>query len=319
MKNYQLLRDSQILIAGGTGFIGRHLTTKCLELNGKVTCIGVTSERNIDSRTTGNFEVLRVDMKDKNALIKELSGRYFDYVFNLGGYIDHLLYSKGGRELIEQHFIGMLNLVDAVAWKGLKGFVQVGSSDEYGSASAPQSEDLREMPISPYSLGKVASTHYVQMLNKTEGFPGVILRFFLVYGPGQDGHRFLPQIIKGCLKGERFEATKGEQLRDFCYVDDVVDAVIRAAFLSESKGHIINVASGMPVSIRNIIEKVVSIIGKGYPVFGARPYRKGENMELYADIKKAEKVLDWEPTTQLEAGLLKTIEWYRNTEDRLAT
>lgn len=310
MRKRIFLKDSKILIVGGTGFIGRHLTNRCLRLGAYVVCIGVSTAKGIKTNLIKNPKILRVNIKNKDGLKNGLKGRHFEYVFNLGGYIDHLPYSKGGRELIEQHFTGTLNLVDSLDWKGLKGFVQIGSSDEYGNAPAPQHEGLREMPISPYSLGKVASTHYIQMLHRTEGFPGVVLRFFLVYGTGQDERRFLPQIIKGCLKDESFETTKGEQLRDFCYVDDVVDAMIKAAILHKSKGHVINVASGIPVSIRTMIEKVVNLIGKGNPIFGARPYRKGESMELYADIQKAKKLLDWEPTIELEEGLYKTIEWY---------
>lgn len=302
--------NSKILIVGGTGFIGQHLSSRCLKAGADVTCIGVSAEKYLKDNSTENFKMLKVDVRNKNELKMRLNGKCFDYVFNLGGYIDHLPYSKGGRELIEQHFTGTLNLIDCLDWKNLKGFVQVGSSDEYGDAPAPQHEGLREMPVSPYSLGKVASTHYLQMLSRTEGFPGVVLRFFLVYGPRQDERRFLPQIIKGCLKDESFEATKGEQLRDFCYVDDVVDAMIKAALLPEAKGHVINIASGAPISIRSMIEKVVGLIGKGRPLFGARPYREGESMGLYADVTLAKTLLGWQAQTSLDEGLRKTIEYY---------
>jgi len=145
----------------------------------------------------------------------------------------------------------------------------------------------------------------------TEGFPGVVLRLFLTYGPMQDGKRFLPHIIKGCLKGEHFKTSEGKQLRDFCYVGDVVEAMVIAALLPSAKGHIINVASGVTISIREMIEKVVRLIGKGEPIWGAHPYREGENMALYADISLAKKLLQWEPLTNLDESLEKTIEYYK--------
>jgi nucleoside-diphosphate-sugar epimerase len=102
------------------------------------------------------------------------------------------------------HFGGVQNILQSVNLDSLKRFVQIGSSDEYGNLSAPQTEDMRESPISPYSLGKAASTQLLQMLYSTEGLPTVILRLFLVYGPGQDLRRFIPQVIQGCLSSGYF-------------------------------------------------------------------------------------------------------------------
>lgn len=93
--------------------------------------------------------------------------------------------------MIDTHYAGILNLMDQVYWSGLKRFVQVGSSDEYGIGPAPQNEQLRESPISPYSAAKAGMTHLIQTLSRTERFPGVVVRLFLVYGHGQNQQRFL--------------------------------------------------------------------------------------------------------------------------------
>jgi len=170
---------------------------------------------------------------------------------------------------------------------------------------------MRERPISPYSLAKTAAAHFIQMLYNTEGFPGTVLRFFLVYGVGQDEQRFLPQIIKGCLNNDEFKTSEGNQLRDFCYIDDIIDAMIKAVVSPFSKGRIINIASGNPISIKEMIQKIVRLTRGGKPLWGTHPYRKGENMELYADITLAKSLLDWEPKTGLDVGLQKTIEYYR--------
>ncbi|MBT6050646.1 MAG: NAD(P)-dependent oxidoreductase, partial [Candidatus Scalindua sp.] len=102
-----------------------------------------------------------------------------------------------------------------------------------------------------------------------------------------------------------------KQLRDFCYIDDIVDAIMKAAILPEARGRVINVASGTPVSIRNTIEKVINLIGNGKPCFGGHPYRVGESMQLYADISLARQLLGWEPCMTMEEGLKKTIEYYK--------
>lgn len=303
--------SDKILVVGGTGFIGRHLAIKCLEYTPYVTCLGFSGNTD-KAALVDNIEFIKCDVTERKQLLSALNNKTFDYVFNLGGYIDHTPYLKGGRKVIESHFLGLMNLLDGLDIKKLKRFVQAGSSDEYGNAPSPQRETMREMPISPYSFAKAAASHLIQMLSHTEGFPGVVLRFFLVYGPGQDNKRFLPQIINACLQDSEFKTSEGRQLRDFCYVEDVVDAMVKAALSPDARGHIINVASGIPVRIRDVVEKVVMLTGGGRPLWGSHPYREGENMELYADISLAKKLLGWKPQTSLEDGLKKTIDYYRS-------
>lgn len=302
--------SDRILIVGGTGFIGRHLAKRCMKETPYITCLSLTGLNSKKNLVKG-IEYLEADVTNKTQLQTVLHNKEFDYVFNLGGYIDHTHYFKGGRKVIEAHFTGLLNILDCLDRERLKGFVQIGSSDEYGNAPSPQKETMRENPISPYSHAKTASSHFIQMLHRTEGFPGVVLRFFLVYGHGQDDKRFLPQIIKGCLNNNEFKTSEGEQLRDFCYIDDIVGAIIMATVSSAAKGNVINVASGVPVRIKDVIQKIIKFTGSGRPLWGAHPYRVGENMELYADISLAKKLLNWEPKIDLDEGLKKTIEYYR--------
>ena len=157
-------------------------------------------------------------------------------------------------------------------------------------------------------MAKVASTHFLQMLHRTEGFPVVVLRLFLTYGPGQSTDRFLPQIIAGCLGDREFPVSEGAQLRDFCYIDDVVEAILLSLITKNALGEIINISSGIPVTIRSIIENVTEIIGGGNPKFGAIPYRIGENMELFADIGKAKSLLGWKGCVHIRNSLKVTID-----------
>ena len=300
-----------LLVIGGTGFIGYHLLKSVQQKGWQMTSVSLnppTEERFVDC-----VRYLRFDMTDQTLVKKNLSDD-FDYVVNLGGYINHQLFLNGGRSLIETHFTALQNLLEVIPRGKLKRFVQIGSSDEYGNASAPQHETLREQPISPYSLAKVASTHFLQMLHLTENFPAVTLRLFLTYGPGQDTGRFLPQIIRGCLDDATFPTSAGEQLRDFCYVGDTVRAILQSLVVPEAVGEIINVASGEPISIRTMIDKVCDFTSSGKPQYGEVPYRASENMALYANIRKYEKYLQCKATTSLNEGLKKTIHWYANAK-----
>jgi UDP-glucose 4-epimerase len=114
------------------------------------------------------------------------------------------------------------------------------------------------------------------------------------------------------LDDATFPASAGEQLRDFCYVDDSVRAILQALTHPEVEGDVFNVASGIPVSIREIVEIVGNIIGSGNPQYGDVPYRNGENMALYANISKAKRLLNWESTITLKIGLRKTIDWFKD-------
>lgn len=297
---------SRLLVVGGNGFIGRHVVAHAVKLGWDVTSLGLSGAH---GETLRGVTYLAADITDAAALGRVLTRCRFEFVVNCGGYIDHTLFFGGGRKILDAHFSGVVNVVELLDRDVLKGFVNIGSSDEYGSTLAPQLETQRELPISPYSLGKVASTHLLQMLWRTENFPATTLRLFLTYGPGQGASRFLPQIIRGCLQGAVFPASAGGQVRDFCYVDDTVEAIFAALRTPEARGEVINIGSGQPVSIREMIEQVRSTIGSGNPEYGRIPYRAGENMALYPDISKAEKLLGWVPRTGLRAGLEKTIQW----------
>ena len=302
-----VLNTPNLLVIGGTGFIGHHLLKSVQQKGWQMTSVSLNSPT--EERFVDGVRYLHFNMADQT-LVKKHLREDFDYVVNLGGYINHRLFHEGGRDLIEMHFTTLQNLLEVLPRLKLKRFVQIGSSDEYGNAPAPQNEELREQPISPYSLAKVACTHFLQMLHQTENFPAVTLRFFLTYGPGQDTGRFLPQTIQGCLIDSTFPSSAGEQFRDFCYVDDTVRAILQTLVVPEAVGNVINIASGEPVSIREMIEKVCSFTGSGKPLYGELNYRPGENMSLYANISKAKRILNWEQTTNLDKGLQKTIDWY---------
>ena len=305
MKN-----STRLLVVGGNGFIGHHIVNHALQLGWEVTSLDISSSISHGEASSPVQHVV-ANITDSHSLKAALQNKSFEYVINCGGYIDHALFFHGGRNVFTVHFEGVLNLVENLNRDALKAFINIGSSDECGNAPAPQVETQREAPISPYSLGKTAAAHFLQMLYRTESFPGTTLRLFLTYGPGQDFHRFLPQIINACLKNQSFPTSRGEQLRDFCFVQDVVDAVFATFNCQSARGEVMNISSGKPVSIRQVIETVQQLIGKGEPRFGEIAYRPGENMELYADISKARTLLKWKPKISLDQGLEKTIKWVK--------
>jgi nucleoside-diphosphate-sugar epimerase len=298
----------RILVIGGTGFIGNHIISSSLQ-KGYQPCSFSLGNR---KTSLNGVEYLYGDLLNKNEIRKLFSENSFEYIVDCGGYINHINFSSGGENIIQEHLNSLYSIVEGLDRKVLRKFLYLGSSDEYGNNPAPQNEEMKERPISPYSYAKAAGSHFLQMMFRSEKLPVSIARLFLTYGPGQDDKRFIPQIIKGCLKDQEFPTSFGEQFRDFCYVDDSIDGIFKILENEESNGEIFNIASGQNITIRAMIEKLVKYIGKGRPKFGEVAYRTGENMELFADISKAKKVLNWEPKVSLDDGLQKTIEYYKN-------
>ncbi len=298
----------KLIVIGGTGFIGHHLVKKAKFLGWDVSSLSLNKPQK--NRIIEGVKYITSEYFDES-LVKKVFSTSYQYVVNLSGYIDHSNFSQGGKETIISHFDNVRKIVEFIDKDSLKCFVNIGSSDEYGPNLSPQVETQREYPISPYSFGKTATTHFLEMINRTENFPSCTLRLFLVYGPGQNEERFIPQIIKGCLLNENIKTSKGDQIRDFCYVDDIVEGIIKTINSKLVYGNTYNLASGFPIKINKIINKLRKIIKKGTPLFGEIPYRNGENMELYANIKKIQKDIDWVPQTSLDEGLIKTVEWYQ--------
>ena len=148
-------------------------------------------------------------------------------------------------------------------------------------------------------------------LFKKKNFPSVVLRLYQVYGPKQDINRFLPITVIGCIKNKKFACSEGNQLRDFTYVEDVVEAIIKSLTNKNAHGHIINIGSGKAKKIRKVIEKVKKISKGGYPQYGMFKQRKFEIKKLFPSIKKAKRQINWKSKTSFEKGLRSTINSYK--------
>ena len=207
--------------------------------------------------------------------------------------------------------MGLLNLLKVLKTKKLKKFIQIGSSAEYGKATSPQRENAKCLPKTSYAMAKFACTNFLQNYYRSNNFPATILRFFLVYGPNQGKNRVLPEVIEACLKNKKFATTLGDQKCDFCFIDDAIEAIFKTLFTSKSNGEVINIGYGKPLKIKDSINLVCKLIGKGQPLFGKLKYKKNTNMKLYPDIRKAKKIIGWTPKINFFQGIKKTIATYK--------
>ena len=305
-----MVTNSKILVAGGTGFIGSNLVDELIIRGNSVVSLSKNSvKKKIPQKKVNYIFHDLTEPFQKNEIESLLD---VEYIVNCSGYIDHRSFSDGGKIIFDEHFRSLYALTNLAIEIKAKAFIQIGSSDEYGGSKSPVKESMRESPLSPYALGKLSSTHYLEQCFSQGILNTVILRPFLVFGERQSKNRFLPYLIYNCLKDREFKVSKGEQIKDYLYVKDFNLAVINSLNNSKAYGEVINIASGIPISIKEVIKSVHEIIGKGNPIIGSLDYRKGENMELYADIEKAKKILNWAPKYEFRKSLESVINWYSN-------
>jgi len=298
--------SNKILITGGTGFIGYHLAKKCLSFGWSVTSISTRKPSN--DRRLKYVKYLICDIANKKNLQKKID-QNFDYVVNLAGYVDH----SNKKKTLKSHYNGCKNL--AIIFKGskIKKFIQIGSCIEYGKQKSPQKEDenIFNKTYSVYGKAKLMSTRFLLNLYKESNFPVTILRLYLVYGTHQDPNRIIPITIMNSLKNNEFECSKGTQIRDFLYIDDLISAIIKVLKSKKSIGEIFNIGSGKPIMIRNIIYKIHKIIKSGKPLFGKIKFRRDEIMKLYPNTSKIKRILSWKQKININVGLKKTILFYK--------
>jgi nucleoside-diphosphate-sugar epimerase len=297
----------KILIVGGTGFLGYHLAKKCLAKGWQVTSISTNNPKKI--RFLTKVKYLIVDISKKKTLQKKIKSNY-DFVVNFGGYVNH----NEKLKTYQSHYVGCKNLADFFLDKKIESFIQIGSCVEYGHNKSPQDENkifsINKLK-STYGKAKLTSTRYLLKKFKEKKFPCTILRLYLVFGPRQDYNRFIPSIIKGCLEDSLFPCSLGNQFRDFLYVDDLIDAILKCLKKKSSRGEIINIGSGNPMQIKKIVLLIKNIIKQGTPDFGKIKLRKDEILKLFPKINKAKKKLNWKPKFTFSKSIVKTINFYK--------
>lgn len=293
----------KILIFGGSGFIGKNLILRLLKK--KVSKITYSSRKKINGKFSKKIDFVSCDISKKKNL-KIFDNKKFDIVINLSGNIDH----KNKKITNKIHDNGCKNIIKFFLKKKIKLFIQAGSSLEYGNLKSPHYERSNCLPISDYGKAKYNSTKFIEKLKSFRETKFIILRFYQVYGPHQKFDRLIPFVIKNSLLNKRFKCSPGEQLRDFLFIDDLTELFLKILKKRNFKNGIYNVGYGSPIKVKRVIEKIVKIINKGKPLYGALKMRKDEPNLLYPNINKIKKIFKWRPRISLNDGLKRTIKFY---------
>ncbi len=300
------------LVTGGAGFIGSNLVKRLVKEGHKVTVI--------DDLSTGKRENLIDDVVfyEKNICdnLSDIFKNRFDAVFHLAALPRVQFSIKEPVKTNNANINGTLNLLNFCRNFKVKRFVFSSSSSVYGDQEElPLNEGMIANPLSPYALQKLVGEVYCKLFNSLYGLETVGLRYFNVYGPGQDPEgdyaglipkfiRLINESVSPVIYGD------GEQTRDFSFVSDVVEANILAANVESGFGEVFNVGGGNNVSVNGVTKLILKFSGKNVDVIHGEPVVEARHS--LADVGKSKRILSWEPKVKFEDGLKKTYEYFTN-------
>ena len=303
------------LVTGGAGFIGSHLTEELVRRGHTVRVADslITGKRsNLDHIPGVDFR--EGDLADGGFAADVVQG--CDYVLHQAAIPSVPRSVKDPITSNRANVDATLNVLVAARDAGVKRLVFAGSSSAYGNTpTLPKHEEMPANPLSPYALQKVVGEQYLQMFTRLYGLETVSIRYFNVFGPRQDPtspYSGVISVFATALLENRSPTIYGDggQTRDFTYVANVVDGVLRACEAPGASGEVINVATAGRISLNDLFREMRKIVGASVEPTYAEP-RQGDVRDSQADITKAERILGYRPIVSFEEGLKRTIEWYR--------
>jgi nucleoside-diphosphate-sugar epimerase len=304
------------LVTGGAGFIGSHLSEELTRRGHRVRVVDslITGKRrNLDH--IPNVEFIEGDLADFPVCQRAVEG--IDFVLHQAAIPSVPRSVTDPITSNRANIDASINVLVAARDAGVKRLVYAGSSSAYGNTpTLPKREDMATAPLSPYALQKLVAEQYCQMFTQLYGFETVTIRYFNVFGPRQDPGSPYSGVISlfstALLEGRRPTIYgDGEQTRDFTYVANVVDGVLRACEAPKAAGQVINVATGGRISLNRLLEAMNQIVGTRIEAI-YKEFRAGDVRDSQADITKAKNLLGYTPIVSLEEGLAKTLEWCRS-------
>jgi nucleoside-diphosphate-sugar epimerase len=305
------LSASRVLVTGAAGFIGANLVRRLLHLGCEVHALVRPSTRlwrieEIRSRLV----VHQADVLDVGEVRTAFDRAQPQAIFHLASVRGYPVDPEGTRQMLRTSVEGTYNVLDAAAGAGVGCIVHVGSSLEYGARASPLKETDTLEPITLRGSIKAAQTLLCLTLARSTGLPVSVLRAFSVYGPWEPAANLIPTAIVAALRGREIALTPVGYRRDLVFVDDVVDACLRAAETDAAFGEVTNIGSGRQWSNEEVVELVGAITGQNVRSrAGAYPLRPSDTAHWVADITKARRLLGWEPRHDLRRGLEKTVAW----------
>ena len=309
---------AKVLVTGGAGFIGSHLTEALLKQGNLVRILDNYStgkkENLIFDKAYPFLEIIEGDIREIRVCKEAVKG--VEYVFHQAAIPS---VQRSIEDPLATHSVnvdGTLNLLISAKEMEVKRFIYASSSSIYGDTpTLPKKEEMPPNPLSPYALQKYIGEQYCRLFSNLYGLETVSLRYFNIFGPKQDPTSIysavIPRFIDALLEGRSpIIYGDGEQSRDFTYIDNVVQANLMAMEMERLNGEVVNIACGQRTSLNQLLDILKNILGLNISAIHEEP-RKGDVKHSLADIQKAKMILDYEPQLDTRMGLIKTIEFFQ--------
>ena len=310
----------KVLVTGAGGFIGSQLTETLAQNGAAVRAfVRYNSRRDpgllrlADERVLREMEIIFGDIRDADAVTQAVRG--CDLVFHLGALISIPYSYVHPREVAEVNWMGTLNVLTASRECGVGRVLHTSTSEVYGTAlRVPIDEDHPLQGQSPYSASKIGADKMAESFYCAFQLPVVTVRPFNTYGPRQSARAVIPTIITQALALDEIRLGNLDTRRDFTFVSDTVRGFLCAAQAEQVEGETFNLGTGQEVTIRELLERILKIVGRDVRVRVDDQRLRPENsevMRLLSNNQKARQCLHWQPEVSLEDGLEKTVAWIR--------
>lgn len=304
----------RVLITGAAGFLGGWVT-RLLHASGAQLWIAGRRAAPLEAlREAYPFPggILVADLSAPGAFAPLYRAAEPHITFNVAGYgVDPAERDAGPTERINhrlvEEIVATLEAEPASDWRGLR-LVHVGSAAEYGAVAGAVTEETPANPVNPYGRAKLAGTLALSRAIRRTGLRGTTARLFTIYGPGEHVHRLLPSLLASADSGSTLDLTAGEQQRDFTYVAEAAEALVRLGDTTAPVPPVINIATGTLVSVRRFAETAGEVLGMrpGQLHFGALPTRLDETPHGKVSTALLEATLGWKPVTPVREGIRQT-------------
>ena len=310
--------EKRVLVTGGAGFIGSHLTEALVEKDYQVVVLDNLSTGRLSNleAVSDSIDFVEGDIRDFQTVRQAAKG--CQTVFHLAAVVSVPQTIDQPVKSAAVNDMGTLHVLEAARNCGVSNLVFASSSAVYGDdPELPKYEKMKPRPLSPYAVQKITGEYYARLYHQLYGMNTTSLRFFNVYGPKQDPSSPYSGVISIFMSKAVQNSTPtiygdGSQTRDFVYVADVVHALLKSSEAMTAAGHAINIGTGIAVDINQLWTTIASLAGLNMKSKYAAP-RAGDIVASVADIDSARTILAFEPTISLEQGLEKTFRWYANS------
>lgn len=315
------LRDVPVLVTGAAGFIGSHLVEALLAEQARVRVLCRYDSRGslgwlheFPDAERARLDIRLGDVRDAEMVNACCDG--IEVIFHLAALIS-IPYSYAAPEsFVDTNLRGTINVLQAARRAGTRRMIHTSTSEVYGNArTLPITEDHPLQAQSPYAASKAAADQFALAYHRSFGVPVTVIRPFNTYGPRQSTRAVLPSIITQMLSGQEvLRLGRLDTRRDLTHVSDTVEAFIRSAVVPGIEGHLIQLGTGVTVSIGELCAMVGKVLEISVPIevdpTKIRP-DESEVLALQSDPTKARAFLEWTPRVSLEDGLARTAAWYR--------